>query len=486
LTARSLWFDEAFSWRLIQFPLAEMISRAATDVHPPLYYLLLKSWSVVFATSLLSLRVFSVILAGLTIWLVYLFTSYAVNSRPAGLLAAFLLATSGWQIQFAWEARMYTLATALVLLSSWLLLRAIRTYRLSNWLLYALVAAALLYTHYYAVFSLSAHLVYVIGYLIIMTRGRIGEMLQSPMFWSALAAFSLVLVLFLPWLPTFIAQNAQVQDSYWIPPIGGWSIPDTFYRMFIPTATIPLHAGIWWIMLAALPMTLTVLGLLLLVSAPLSFPHKNYRDAAWLVFLLALIPFVCSIALSFIGQSLYQDRFFVLAHIFILISLAVLLDRLPFPRLKIALVILTVTGLSFSFISYLRELDITDHPGSRAAMAVVARDFQPADKIVAGSPFIYFAALHYAKEDYDLPDPKLFTETGQLAHFAGGPILRDDDVVGPTIFDQAQTMWVIDTTGFGSSPLILPAAWQRISTQAFSEVFSHQGEVIVSKYQNSL
>ena len=36
LTARSLWFDEAFSWRLIQFPLAEMITRDAADVHPPL------------------------------------------------------------------------------------------------------------------------------------------------------------------------------------------------------------------------------------------------------------------------------------------------------------------------------------------------------------------------------------------------------------------------------------------------------------------
>src|SRR5688572_27598207 len=80
LTARSLWFDEAFSWRLSQFPLPELISRDAQDVHPPLYYILLKGWTVVFGASLLALRSFSVFLAALTIAFCYLFVSYAFSS----------------------------------------------------------------------------------------------------------------------------------------------------------------------------------------------------------------------------------------------------------------------------------------------------------------------------------------------------------------------------------------------------------------------
>src|SRR3990167_970423 len=99
LGARSLWFDEAFSWRLIQFPLPEMLTRAAADVHPPLYYLLLKAWAFVFASSLLSLRSFSVVFAAASIATAYLFTSYATRSRGTGLLAACLLALSGFQIQ---------------------------------------------------------------------------------------------------------------------------------------------------------------------------------------------------------------------------------------------------------------------------------------------------------------------------------------------------------------------------------------------------
>lgn len=483
LTSRSLWFDEAFSWRLIQFPVQEMIARDATDVHPPLYYLLLKGWSVVFATSLLSLRSFSVLMAGLTILGGYLFTALALRSRAAGLLAALLLALSGWQIQFSWEARMYTLGTFFVLLSSWFLLGAIRHHRWFYWLGYSLATAALLYIHYYALFSIAAQLIFIVGYLVISTKGRIGEILQWPLFWSAVVSFLVILLLFLPWLPTFIAQNSQVQASYWIPAIGGWSIPDTFYRMFAPTSAIPTHTGLVWIILALLPITATILGLILLVLPPI-FPTRFYaRDSAWLIFCSVVTPFVASIILSFLGQSLYQDRFFVFAHIFIICGLAALLMRFPFRRARLFLIMLVVGGFLVADMTYWRELAIPQHPGARGALAAVAQQFKPSDRIIASSPFIYFAALHYAQEEHQLPDPKLYSETYQLSHFAGGPILVNEDIVGPALFDQTDNLWVVDTTGFGASSLTVPSDWRLVSTQSFPEVFAHQGDVIISYYQ---
>ncbi len=39
LTERSLWFDEACSWRTASFGLAEMLDHVRQNVHPPLYYL---------------------------------------------------------------------------------------------------------------------------------------------------------------------------------------------------------------------------------------------------------------------------------------------------------------------------------------------------------------------------------------------------------------------------------------------------------------
>src|SRR5260370_18669527 len=51
LTERSLWFDEAFCWRLIQFPLFEMLEPGGRDNHPPLYFILLQGWAALVGAS---------------------------------------------------------------------------------------------------------------------------------------------------------------------------------------------------------------------------------------------------------------------------------------------------------------------------------------------------------------------------------------------------------------------------------------------------
>src|SRR4051812_35613993 len=73
LDRQCLWFDEAFSWRLTRFSWLEMIDRAKQDVHPPLYYILLKAWIAVFGDSVFAMRLLSVCWFGAGLWFVYQF-----------------------------------------------------------------------------------------------------------------------------------------------------------------------------------------------------------------------------------------------------------------------------------------------------------------------------------------------------------------------------------------------------------------------------
>lgn len=506
LTARSLWFDEAFSWRLIQFSMPEMISRAIQDVHPPLYYILLKGWKIVFASSLLSLRSFSVAFAALTIAAGYLFSSYAFRSRSIGLITAVLLALSGWQIQYAWEARMYTLGTALLLISSWLLLKAVRFSKqkdaspiiaIALWTAYAVAATASIYTHYFIFLSLAAQALFVLGHIIITTKGRLGEILQLRTTWYAVMAAILIILLYSPWIPVFIQQNSQVQEAYWIPPIGGWSIPDTFYRMFVPTANIPGHAGAGRITLALLPIIATLGGIILLVIGKgkslikgrilSSTASRDTQDAGWLVAVSSLLPFILAITLSFTGASLYQDRFFIFAHTFIIITLAVLLSRIRFKLLRFIFVLIVITFFIATYATYWRELDLNNKGGANEATRAVYKQRLPDEPIIVTSPFIFFSVLHYAQEEFNDTLPRLFSASGELAHFAGGPILKQADIVGPAIFnDSNKILWVVDTTGFGSTPLELPPEWHSQYHESFAEVFPYQGDVMVTKYVRTL
>lgn len=503
LTARSLWFDEAFSWRLIQFPWGEMIARDAADVHPPLFYILLKAWSVVFGTSLKAMRLFSVVASAGSIAAIYLFTSSAwtlarhkeslARGRALGLTSALFLALSGWQISFAWEARMYTLGVAFVLLSTWLLLSAVRQKKQQPglWVAYGLLAAASIYTHYYAIFSLAAQVLFIIAILLIQTRGRLGEFMQSRLAWYAALSGLVVAILFAPWLPTFLRQNSQVQAQFWIPAINRWSVPDTLYRMILPTADSPAHAGLR-VMLTFAPMIVLTLAAIWLVvgfrsDSKVSFLKKaaSSLDAAWITILMAVVPFVCSLALSVFGQSLYQDRYFVFAHPFLLVVLAVCIFRARPVWLRRTLLALASLTLAGSFVSYWLELDILKKPGSHAATTYAFTHRTPDEPVYSTSSFIFFSVAHYAQEEFkNATIPRLYSETGQLLHFAGGPILKTEDIIGPELFTNPdiKSFWLIETTGFGSSEMKVPDTFTRTDHQAFSELYGYQGDVIANRY----
>src|SRR3989344_8023719 len=142
-TSVALWHDEAFSVLYIRdYSWAEMMHRIGLDVHPPLYYILLKFWSYIFGHSLISLRGLSIVLGVLTIWAGYLLARKITKSEKIALFASLLLAINPFQIQYALEARMYTLGTFLALFSSYLLLLALESKKLKYWIWYAIFGAA--------------------------------------------------------------------------------------------------------------------------------------------------------------------------------------------------------------------------------------------------------------------------------------------------------------------------------------------------------
>ena len=480
LTARSLWFDEAFSWRLVTYPFQEMIERDAADVHPPLYYIALWGWGKIFGTTLLAIRSFSVFFAGLSIASMYLFASSAFKNKAIGIVAALLMALSGWQIAFAWEARMYTFGMFLSLISSWALLKAMRQKEQMPWwwILYAIITVAFAYTHYFAFFTIAAHALFVLGSVIKKTKWRIGEILQSKRMWFAILSGIIMVATFFPWLKTFLKQNAQVQENYWVPAIGGWSIPDTFYRMLAPTSLIPAHTGTLNLIIAILP-----LAFISIIWVWLMFGVRKNQDAAWFVALSGFIPFLLAISLSFVSQSLYQDRFLVFTHAFILIGIAVLLVKMKPRFLRIPLTILVCLGFIYASVNYWNELDIPSKGGAHAATQYVFNNKEEKEPIVVSSPFVFFAVDHYAREEFNNTTiPKLYSATGEFLHFAGGPILSEEDFTNIDTISKSDTIWMVDTTGFGGTKLELPEEWKAQDEQTFQEVFTHQADVFVTKY----
>ena len=138
LGLEELTTDEAFSWRMTTHAPSDIVARTATDVHPPLYYLVLEAWTSVAGESPAALRGLSLLLGLAAVVLAYLL--YVEVDRhgggggtPAGrwgaVVAALLVAVHADQVGHSRHVRMYALGAALAGLTAWLVLRALRSER---------------------------------------------------------------------------------------------------------------------------------------------------------------------------------------------------------------------------------------------------------------------------------------------------------------------------------------------------------------------
>ncbi len=235
--SEGLWIDEAFSIWLARRPIGEMV-RWVQDVdhHPPLYYALLHGWAAVFGAGQPSARLdivsraLSALFGGLTIPVVYSLGRRLVDEK-VGLIGALILALSPFHIRFAQEARMYTLLTLNASLAICAFVKLYGRARMLPlpWIGYVVFTAAMLWTHNTAIlFPLAANLL-VLGKHMIRNRSLASDPLDAaalpgchrrggiPWLRGWFAAQAAVLLLWLPWLPSFVSQAADVYGRFWLP-----------------------------------------------------------------------------------------------------------------------------------------------------------------------------------------------------------------------------------------------------------------------------
>jgi uncharacterized membrane protein len=233
LDAQSLWNDEGTSVAIAQRSLVTIAQDAANDIHPPLYYWLLAGWVRLFGTGEVAIRSLSALLGVVLVALSFVL-GCLLAGRWVGLLAAFLAAIHPFQIYYSQEARMYMLLAVLTAGGVLVVVQLVRQgvsrgfapARADSaatskpnateptekertpseggrvaWLTLAalvLLETAGLYTHYSFVFVI---LVLNAGY-VLQVRPKAFTRQMGPWLLSQLV----VVVLYMPWLPTAVRQ----------------------------------------------------------------------------------------------------------------------------------------------------------------------------------------------------------------------------------------------------------------------------------------
>lgn len=202
----NFWGDEAFTTNLVQRPFGEIISVTAADVHPPLYYFIVRIFYLIFGKHGWMFHMVSLIPCFITI--VFAMTVIWKKVAPeVALVLITLLCLSDNAVTYNVEVRMYSWAALFVLFSFYEVYQLLQNGKILNYVLFVAFSLAAAYTHYYALLSVAFFYICIICYTLFFKMLDIKKVLVSCLF---------TVILYLPWLRIVIKTVMRSKDNFWL------------------------------------------------------------------------------------------------------------------------------------------------------------------------------------------------------------------------------------------------------------------------------
>lgn len=319
---------------------------AQEPLNPPLYFVLTRIWVQVAGQSPATYRALSAFFSLLIIPAVYLFTRTLGWSKIAAIIATALVAVSPFQIEFAQEARVYSVSMLLMTLASATLLLALHTNKRWQWLLYTILMILGFYTNSFNVWLQISHGIYVLLIYGLQTRAPFIK-LSNQIRWFILANIIIILA-YLPWILKILSTNDT--SSWLLGRIGLSQLLKTWVINFgKPLVDLFQLPGIM-----ELAIVLPIL-LLVLYSMIYMIRHASRRSSLF-VMLLILVNFVILAAIDIVIGAIFStpSRYISLTLLAMLQPVAYLLASkisVDNPRIRQAWTVVMVAVIGLSLLS---------------------------------------------------------------------------------------------------------------------------------------
>lgn len=453
LTSAAIWGDEGSSLLLSEYALSDLWFHAAHDVHPPLYFLLLRGWIELFGDSIGSIRSMSaipgVIAVGLGVWL-----TRRLSTRRAAVLAGILLALLPTAVRYSQEVRMYSLLGVWLLGATLALVYWVKQPERTRYLAaYAVLMGAGFYTHYFTALCVLVHW----AYLGVLWRERL---LMRPAWWAANVA---IVLMYLPWLPNLLDLVQHVEqlkvggDIGWEEPVGLSSLPSMIWQFVIQDEAVDFWPPLFWLV----PL------LLVAIAVVTAWRDPGRHRPATLLALFFLLPLVLVYGVSFVSP-VFIERYLTVYALGLPILIAMAIDRRPW--LGAALFVLFV---GVELVGLKNNFTVDEQDQFNVPVEFVNRHYQEDDRIVLSDMMWYLSYVYYDQTDaqlqlYTPPKPD-GTPTrpnaygfGTLVDQDGGRIYLDHLSALPA---ETRRVWLISSAEAPDEFAPLPAGWRELSRQ---------------------
>jgi hypothetical protein len=450
---QSIWFDEAFTTGIIRQPVSQLIRSTAHDVHPPLFYLVLKIWAGAFGHSIVTLRMFSVLCGVAAVFLGLRLVKRLFGARAAVWAIPFVV-LAPFLLRYDIEARMYAMASLIGIGATYVLVLATERVQAKQkswwlWTIYALLVAAGEYTLYYTALIWIAHFLWC-TLEFRRSRKKLRKAVCEPWLLALIASVAL----YIPWIPVFIRQTHNIQNGFWISKPTVNTVVSTFSLGFDWQANWQMDARESLLFIAA-----AAAAVYFVVQAwrAAKAPQRSYLS---LFTLYALVP----VAVLFVAsmppfQPVFDERYvsqtIISGYLLVGVAVAIVCKVRPTIAHFAAAAVLVFT--LFQGMMVLQNVgnynfDTVQRPSAKQVMNYLYSQNAPSGAVVAQTSEIYLELQYYAPRHASWLRPNVTN----VVTLALGPVRQSHRAT------HTHTIWYVYRGGSPSGHLVPNAPYRAV------------------------
>ncbi|MDE2025857.1 MAG: glycosyltransferase family 39 protein [Patescibacteria group bacterium] len=418
----SFWRDEAFSALLSQHSVLDIIKLTARDQSPPLYPILLHFWMLMFGTTEVAIRTLSLLFHFGTTIVVFYLIYRTTKSFVAGLLTAFAVLLNPFLLQYAFEARTYSLLAFLTAITAYAI------YERKFWLAGIFMALGI-YSHNFALFTTIS----IGAWWIFVHKQHVLKKLREGVTLFLFPILALISWGFVVW-----NQWVRVGHEFWIKPVTSAIFLETFESFTRGDLNYPARHF------------LVIVSYILVFFAASFWIWKKEKETETIASLLLFTgvgPIVIAYCVSILFAPIFFDRYLISSVPLLIVLVAYSLWKFlqENPAKKTAIVVfLSCFGI---FLLYASEqiLNSYQKPAINWAVSQIMLQADSGDVIIPKDYLNYLETKWYVQQSGKNIPVYAYSSTGTVPYYVGSLLYDQKNII--TKLPTKTRYWEIDPSG---------------------------------------
>jgi len=393
ISHESLWCDEAFSANMTDYSFFKILKTTSLDVHPPLYYIMLKIFRIVLGKSEFAFRLLSVLGAVGMICLGVGPVTRLFGNRTAITYAVITVFTPITLIM-AHEARMYSLAMFTVTACALYGLLVIKENKKCDWIKYGILMLTSAYLHYFALLAVFFINIFLLTWIVFKKR----ELLKRYIITSGI-----VVLTYLPWLFFFIGQIKKVNNAFWVMPFHFFTVLLSFlqsfyYKNFFPFEGVIFFMGLLTLILVALTVVIA------LINTLIKKEKQKFTMSFYFIFIY-ISTILTAILFSITVKPILYPRYMIVCSGLLILLFSIGINNLRYNILRIIIIIFFI----LLNLTTIKNVYTKQFNGSfREVKNQLNDSIKPGDLVITSDCYCVSPAIYY------LPDADNFLYVNSL------------------------------------------------------------------------